>query len=171
MWYTNIYSNIKVYQKYQVTSIKEDCATCSLYASSGPKAKGIQTNNKRGRGSGPWRLWGGLDKARHIVQTFHIVIESQHYFFGHLKRQDHNHIICCLMSCHCIDIYKDMFINDILFLIQLLNWRSLVEVYFGWLIPVPFLLHSFCGKWKGWVLGKRFHSTSLHWPFLVGPVC
>ena len=39
MWYTNMYSNIKVYQKYLVTFIKVGCATHSLYASSGPKAK------------------------------------------------------------------------------------------------------------------------------------
>ena len=41
----------------------------SLYANSGPKAEGVPTNNQRGRGSGPWRLWGGLHKARHIVPT------------------------------------------------------------------------------------------------------
>ena len=64
-----MYSNIKVYQKYLVTSIKEGCDTRSLYASSGPKAEGVPTNNQRGRGSGPCRLWGGLDKARHIVTT------------------------------------------------------------------------------------------------------
>ena len=64
-----MYSNIKVYQKYLVTSIKVGCATRSLYASSGPKAEGVPTNNQRGRGSGPCRLWGGLDKARHIVPT------------------------------------------------------------------------------------------------------
>ena len=69
MWYTNKYSNIKVYQKYLVTSIKVGCATRSLYASSGPNAEGVPTNNQRGRGSGRCRLWGGLDKARHIVQT------------------------------------------------------------------------------------------------------
>ena len=40
MWYTNIYSNIIVYQKYIRTSIKVGCATRSLYASSGPKAEG-----------------------------------------------------------------------------------------------------------------------------------
>ena len=39
----------------------------SLYPSSGPKAEGVPINNQRGRGSGPCRLWGGLDKARHIV--------------------------------------------------------------------------------------------------------
>ena len=64
-----MYSNIKVYQKYLATSIKVGCATRSLYASSGPKAEGVPTNNQRGRGSGPCRLWGGLDKARHIVPT------------------------------------------------------------------------------------------------------
>ena len=48
--------NIKVYQKYLATSIKVDCATRSLYASSGPKAEGVPTNNQRGRGSGPCRL-------------------------------------------------------------------------------------------------------------------
>ena len=69
MWYTNIYSNVKVYQKYIGTSIKVGCATRSLYASSGPKAEGVPTNNQRGRGSGPCRLWGGLDKACHKVPT------------------------------------------------------------------------------------------------------
>ena len=68
MWYTNIYSNIKVYRNIG-TSIKVGCATRSLYASSGPKAEGVLTNNQRGSGSGPCRLWGGLDKARHIVPT------------------------------------------------------------------------------------------------------
>ena len=56
MWFTNIYSNIIVYQKYIGTSIKVGCAMCSLYASSGPKAEGVPTNNQRGRGSGPCRL-------------------------------------------------------------------------------------------------------------------
>ena len=69
MWYTNMYSNIKVYQKYLVTSIKVGCASRSLYASSGPKAEWVPTNNQRGRRSGPCRLWGGLDKARRIVPT------------------------------------------------------------------------------------------------------
>ena len=64
-----MYSNIKVYQKYLVTSIKVGSATRSLYASSGPKAEGVPTNNQRGRGSGSCRLWGGLGKARHIVPT------------------------------------------------------------------------------------------------------
>ena len=64
-----MYSNIKVYKKNQVTSIKVGCATRSLYASSGHKAEGAPTNNQRGRGSGPCRLWGGLHKARHIVPT------------------------------------------------------------------------------------------------------
>ena len=41
----------------------------SLYASSGPKAEGVPTNNQRERGSGPCRLGGGWDKARHIVPT------------------------------------------------------------------------------------------------------
>ena len=53
MKYTNMYSNIKVYQKYRVTSIKVGCATRSLYASSGPKAQGVPTNNQRGGDQGP----------------------------------------------------------------------------------------------------------------------
>ena len=60
---------LSIYQKHLVTSIKVGCATRSLYASSGPKAEGVPTNNQRGRESGPCRLWGGLDKARHIVPT------------------------------------------------------------------------------------------------------
>ena len=46
-----MYSNIKVYQKYLATSIKVGCDTRSLYASSGPKAEGVPTNNQRGRGN------------------------------------------------------------------------------------------------------------------------
>ena len=65
-----MYSNIKVNQKYLVTSIKVGCATRSLYANSGLSP----TNNQRGRGSGPSRLWGGLEKARHIVPTALLVI-------------------------------------------------------------------------------------------------
>ena len=38
------------------TSIKVGCATHSLYASSGPKAEGVPTNNEGGQGSGPRRL-------------------------------------------------------------------------------------------------------------------
>ena len=53
MCYTNIHSNIIVYQKYKGASIKAGCATHSLYASSSPKAEGVPTNNQRGRGSGP----------------------------------------------------------------------------------------------------------------------
>ena len=41
MLYTNMYSNIEVYQKYLVTSIKVGCATRSLYASSGPNAENM----------------------------------------------------------------------------------------------------------------------------------
>ena len=70
-----MYSNIKVYQKYLATSIKVGCATRSLYASSGPKAEGVPTNNQRGRGSGPCRLWGGLDKAPSYIPN-HLVSQS-----------------------------------------------------------------------------------------------
>ena len=56
MCYTNMYSNIKVYQKYLMTSIKVGCVTRSLYASSGLNAEGVPTNNQRRRGSGPCRL-------------------------------------------------------------------------------------------------------------------
>ena len=66
MWYTNIYSNIIVYQKYIWTSIKVGCDT---HASAGLQAEGVPTNNQRGRGSGPCCLRGDLDKARHIVPT------------------------------------------------------------------------------------------------------
>ena len=47
MWYTNMFSTLIVYQKYLVKSMKEGCAMRSLYASSGPKAEGVPTNNQR----------------------------------------------------------------------------------------------------------------------------
>ena len=37
---------------YLVTSIKVGCVTSRLYACSGPKAEGVQTNNQRVRESG-----------------------------------------------------------------------------------------------------------------------
>ena len=37
--------------------------------SDGLMAEGVPTNNQRGRRSGPCRLLGGLDKARHIAPT------------------------------------------------------------------------------------------------------
>ena len=43
----------------------------------GPKAEGVPTNNQRGQGSGPCHLWGGLDKARHIVPTALLVREQR----------------------------------------------------------------------------------------------
>ena len=48
MCYENIYSKIKLWQKYLGTSIKVGCSTRNLYASSGPKVDGIPTNNQRG---------------------------------------------------------------------------------------------------------------------------
>ena len=69
MWYTNIYSNVISYKKYLGTSITVGCATHSLYASSCPKAEGVPTNNQRGQGSGPCRLWVGIEKVRFIVPT------------------------------------------------------------------------------------------------------
>ena len=47
MWHANIYSYIKVYQKYIGTSILVGSATRSQYASSGPKAEGVRS--QRGR--------------------------------------------------------------------------------------------------------------------------
>ena len=44
-----MYSSIKVDQKYLVRFIQVGCATCSLYAGSGPKAEGVPNNNQRGR--------------------------------------------------------------------------------------------------------------------------
>ena len=69
MWYTNIFSNIIAYPQYLGATIKVGGATRSLYASSGPKAGGVPTNTQMGWGSGPCRLCGGLDKARHIDIT------------------------------------------------------------------------------------------------------
>ena len=51
-----MYSNIKVDQKYLVTSITVGYATRNFYVSSGQTAEGVPTNNQRGRGSGPCRL-------------------------------------------------------------------------------------------------------------------
>ena len=72
--------------KYLVASLIVWCATPSLYASSGPKADGVPTNNQRGRGSEPCRLWGGLDKVRHIVPTDLLVRVQLYVIFIGLKR-------------------------------------------------------------------------------------
>ena len=97
---TNMYSYIKVYQKYLVTSIKEGCATCSLYVSSGPKAEGVPTNNQRGRGSGPCRLWRGLDKARHIVPTA-LLVRVQRFrndLYKAVKGPNIRHIVLSMIA-------------------------------------------------------------------------
>ena len=49
MWYTNIYSNIMIYQKCIGISIKEGRATRSLYASSGPMAERVPTDNQKSK--------------------------------------------------------------------------------------------------------------------------
>ena len=78
MLYTNIYSNTCIiYQKNIGTYIKVGYATRNLYASSGPKAEELPNNNQRGRGSGPCRLCGGLDKARQIVPTALLVVRQR----------------------------------------------------------------------------------------------
>ena len=55
MWYTNLYRKKIEHQKYIVIS-KAVSSTRSLYASSGPKAEEVPTNNQRERGLGPCRL-------------------------------------------------------------------------------------------------------------------
>ena len=52
MLFTNIYSNIIVYQKYIGTSINVGCATRSLYVSTGPKAEGSKESRLSIRGNG-----------------------------------------------------------------------------------------------------------------------
>ena len=73
-----MFSDILVYQKYLVTSIKVGCATRSLYASAGSNAEGFPLNNQRGRGSGPCSLLAGLDKACHVVPTT-LLVRVQHF--------------------------------------------------------------------------------------------
>ena len=46
-------------------------------------AEGVPTNNQRGRRSGSCRLWGGLDKARHIVPTA-LLVRVQYDFNFHI---------------------------------------------------------------------------------------
>ena len=45
------------------------CSAQFLYASYGPRAVGVPTNNQRGQSSGPCRLCDGFDRARHVVPT------------------------------------------------------------------------------------------------------
>ena len=54
---------------YIVASELGRLCSARLEASSGLMAEGVPTNNQRGRRSGPCRISGGLDKARHIVPT------------------------------------------------------------------------------------------------------
>ena len=55
-----------------------------LKASSGLMAEGVPTNNQRGQRSGPCRLWGGLDIARHIVPTA-LLVRVQSFRKGSYK--------------------------------------------------------------------------------------
>ena len=127
-----MYSNIKVYQKYPGTSIKVGCATRSLYASSGPKAEGVPTNNQRGRGSGPCRLWGGLDKARHISilsQTNKVACkrrESKRWYI-HLihKNWSFNHSFKSL-----VNLQKTSNLQTLWYTSKLLTYRNLCTCTF-----------------------------------------
>ena len=56
-------STSKIYKDIRQSRI----CSARLEASSGPRTKGVPTNNPRGRGSGPCLLWGTLGKSRHIV--------------------------------------------------------------------------------------------------------
>ena len=53
------------------------------------KAEGVPTNNQRGRESGPCRLWGGLDKARHIVRSNRFVTRLRNDLYKALKIAKH----------------------------------------------------------------------------------
>ena len=120
-----MYSNIKVYQKYLATSIKVGCATRSLYASSGPKAEGVPTNNQRGRGSGPCRLWGGLDKARHIVPTA-LLVRVQRFrndLYKAVKGPSTRPIVLSMIAKEYIDVlYGNM---------ETYSWHHTNVVIFG----------------------------------------
>ena len=48
------------------------------------RAEGVPTYNQRGQRSGPCRLWGGLDKARHIVPTA-LLVRVQCFRKGSIK--------------------------------------------------------------------------------------
>ena len=63
--YTSIIMVINSISKYLVTFVRVGRAL----PISGPKAEGVPSKNQRRYGSGRGRLWGGLDKARHIVPT------------------------------------------------------------------------------------------------------
>ena len=84
-----MYSNIKVYQKHPATSIKVGYATRSPHASPGPKAEGVPTNNQRGRGPGPRRLRGGLDKKFNLTFRYPDIELKQQTTF-----EDDDSIIC-----------------------------------------------------------------------------
>ena len=56
-----------LYQRYTKTSTRVRLCSARLEVSSGPRAQGDPTNNQRGRGSGPFLLWRGLDQSRNIL--------------------------------------------------------------------------------------------------------
>ena len=72
MWYTNKYRNIIVYKKYIGTYIKVGCVIRSLYASSGPKAERVPTNNQGIRTLSPLRRFRQVppySPNRHVSQS------------------------------------------------------------------------------------------------------
>ena len=119
---TNIHSNMIVYQKYKGASIKVGCATYSLYASSGFKAEGVPTNNQRQRGSGPCRLWGGLEKARHIVPTAFLVrVQCLKLTFRHINRRH----IC--LNIKSIIVHPMLWMNVMLDFICICLRRAVIK--------------------------------------------
>ena len=83
-----------------MTSIKVGCSTRSQYASSGPKADGAPTNNQSGRGSGPCRLWGGLNKTNRIVPTTLLVREQRfgNYLYKTVKGPSTRPIVLSMIA-------------------------------------------------------------------------
>ena len=97
MWNTNMYSNIILYQKYLVTSIKVSCAKRSLYASSGPKAEGVPTGT-RIRSLSPLRRFGqGPSYSPH-----HLVSQSATLFrndmYKSVKGSSTRNIVLSMMA-------------------------------------------------------------------------
>ena len=72
-----------------------------LEASSGLMAEGVPTNNLRGQRSEPCRLWGGLDKARHIVPTA-LLVRVQCFRKGLLKAAEGRYNNCWKNSTELI---------------------------------------------------------------------
>ena len=90
-----------------MTSAQGRLCSTHLEANAGLMAERVPTNNQRGRRSGPCRLWGGLDKARHIVPAACTIMYNHNLWYVHCM------MYFCFIINVCLRYYSVCEIGDV----------------------------------------------------------